>query len=142
MAIERILVAYDGSDFSKKAIGMAHDIALPDPITTLDIIYVVPIPLLTDTQAADFKSITDMMMEDGKDLLQEAYDQVSDLGSRVKTLLLTGTSAATEVLKMANTGDYDLIVIGSRGLGGIKEYMGSVSHKVLHGTDVPVLVTK
>jgi len=142
MAINRILVSYDGSEFSQNALRLARDIAISNSSTTVDIVYVVPIPLLSETQAVDFKSITDLMMEDGKNILQKAYDEVSDLDDRVKTLLLTGTSPATEILKMAHTGDYDLIAIGSRGLGGIQEYLGSVSHKVFHGTNIPVLVAK
>ena len=34
------------------------------------------------------------------------------------------------------------MVIGSRGLSGIKAYLGSVSHKVLNGSKVSVLIAK
>ena len=57
-------------------------------------------------------------------------------------MLITGTNPATEIVKLIDQGDYDLVVIGNRGLSGMKEYMGSVSHKVLHGSSVPVLIAK
>ena len=55
---------------------------------------------------------------------------------------MTGVSPATEIIRLVEQNDYDVIVIGNRGLNGIKEYMGSVSHKVLHGVQIPVLIAK
>ena len=57
-------------------------------------------------------------------------------------LLLTGVSPANELIKLIEQRGYDLVVIGSRGLSGVQEYLGSVSHKVLHGSTAPVLVAK
>lgn len=142
MGFKKILVAYDDSETAEKALAAAADIARPNLETHVDIVYVAPIPLLSDTQAANLQSITDMMIDDGKKILQDAFDSVEDLDGRVKTLLLTAVSPATELLKLIDTDSYDMVVIGSRGLSGLKEYMGSVSHKVLHGSKVPVLVVK
>ena len=47
-----------------------------------------------------------------------------------------------EIIKLIEKGGYDLMVIGSRGLSGIKAYLGSVSHKVLNGSKVSVLIAK
>ena len=50
---------------------------------------------------------------------------------------------ADKITKMANSGRYDLVVIGSRGRGAGKEmFMGSVSNHVLHKAKVPVMVVK
>jgi nucleotide-binding universal stress UspA family protein len=43
----------------------------------------------------------------------------------------------------AREGDCDIIVIGSRGLGGIKEFLlGSTSHRVADEAPCPVLIVK
>ena len=76
MAIKKILVAVDGSDGADRALGMAQAIAAPSAETHVDLVYVVPIPLLDDNQAANFKSILDMMVADGRDLLAEAREKV------------------------------------------------------------------
>lgn len=50
---------------------------------------------------------------------------------------------AEEICKTAEEGNYDLIVIGSRGLGEIKGLMlGSVSNRVAQSTKIPVLIVK
>jgi nucleotide-binding universal stress UspA family protein len=48
---------------------------------------------------------------------------------------------AEAILVAADEGDADLVVLGTRGLGGVKSFMlGSVSHAVLHHADRAVLV--
>ena len=71
-----------------------------------------------------------------------AHDMGDDVASRADSLLLTGANPASEILRLADQREYDMIVIGNRGLSGLKEYTGSVSHKVLAGAKVPVLVVK
>ncbi len=47
------------------------------------------------------------------------------------------------VVKHANNGTYDIVVLGSRGLNTLQEMMlGSVSHKVTKRSDIPVLIVK
>ncbi len=47
------------------------------------------------------------------------------------------------ILRVAEEEGYDLIAIGSRGLGGAKAWLlGSVSNKVVSESDIPVLVAK
>ena len=47
------------------------------------------------------------------------------------------------VVKHANNGTYDIVVLGSRGLNTLQEMMlGSVSHKVTKRSDILVLIVK
>ena len=47
------------------------------------------------------------------------------------------------IVDIAERKNFDLIVIGSRGMGAAKEiFLGSVSNYVLHKSKKPVLVTK
>ena len=142
MAIEKILVAVDGSEGSDRALEMAQSVAAPNPDTQVDLVYVVPIPLLDDNQAANFTSILDMMVADGRELLIESRDKMPEVADRTTTLIITGTNPATEIIKLLDKDEYDLMVIGSRGLSGIKAYLGSVSHKVLNGFKISVLIAK
>ena len=60
----------------------------------------------------------------------------------VETLLGEGHTVE-EILKTAKEGEFDLIVMGARGLSTIKEiFLGSVSHGVTRHAPCPVLVVK
>ncbi|HIW75597.1 MULTISPECIES: universal stress protein [Gordonibacter] len=143
MEIKKIAVAVDESEGSKRALELAAALAAPNPAIHLDLVYVVPIPLLDESQTASFKDILDMMIADGEGVLADMEEEMGEaVVDRTDTLLLTGTNPATEIIKLLEQRDYDMVVIGSRGLSGLKEYMGSVSHKVLNGSPVPVLIAK
>ena len=143
MAVNNLLVAFDESEGGRRALDMAVSLAEVNPAVHIDVAYVVPIPLLDESQMASFKEILDMMISDGEDLLAEAVADVrEDVAARIDSLLLTGTNPATEILKLVDQREYDLVVVGNRGLSGLKEYLGSVSHKILHGSKIPVLVAK
>lgn len=140
MALNTIFVAYDGSEHSKKALEMAKDIAELSEKIHVDIVNVVPIPLLSGMETDNLAEIIDMMLEDGKNTLLEAQDIMEEVSTQISTFLLKGTAPASELLKMVESKDYDLAIVGSRGLSGIREYMGSVSYKFLHQAKIPVLV--
>lgn len=140
MPFSKILVAYDGSESAKKAVGKAREIAQLNSIVTIDVVYVIPLPLINDIESESLNEIIDMMVDEGKDTLAEALEVLDDVSGQAKTYLLKGLSPAAEILKMVEKGDYDLTIVGSRGLSGMRQYLGSVSYKILHSTDMPVLV--
>ena len=143
MAMDKLLVAYDESEGGDRALAIAADLARVNPHAPVDIVYVIPIPLLDEAQMANFKEILDMMIEDGEDMVAQAQEKMGeDLHGRVDSLLLTGANPATEIVKLVDQRSYDLLIVGNRGLSGLKEYMGSVSHKVLHASKIPVLIAK
>jgi nucleotide-binding universal stress UspA family protein len=60
----------------------------------------------------------------------------------VKTMLRDG-DPATRIVEVADSEQPDLLVMGSRGLGGIQGLlMGSVSHKVTHSAGCTVVIVK
>ena len=143
MKINKVLVAVDESEGARRALELAEALAAPDPDMHLDLVYVVPIPLLDESQTASFKDILDMMISDGEDVLAKMEESLGeDVAARTETLLMTGVNPATEIIKLTEQRDYDMVVIGNRGLVGLKEYMGSVSHKLLHASPIPVLIAK
>jgi len=60
----------------------------------------------------------------------------------VTTLLKEG-HAVNEILKTCKKENFDLIVMGARGISTIKEiFLGSVSHGVAIHSECPVLIIK
>ncbi len=142
MALESILVPIDGSEGSNRALDLAIQLAETNPEMQVDVLYVVPIPRLTDKESEDLKHIIDLMKADGEQILSNALDYMGAAAEQADELCLAGVNPAAEIIKLAQERNYDLIVIGSRGLSGRKEYAGSVSYKVLHGAPCSVLVAK
>lgn len=144
MALQHLLVAYDESEGAHQALLFAADLASTNSQMKVDVVYVVPIPLLDRKQEESFRDILDMMISDGEDLLANAIEKLgSPVDEQFDSLLLSGTSPATEILKLLEERpDYDMIVVGNRGLTGRREMMGSVSLKILNGAKIPVLIVK
>ena len=88
MAVDKMLVAFDESEGSKKALKTASELAAANPNAHIDLVYVVPIPMLNSDQMASFQSILDLMISDGEDLLAAAAsDMGDDVASRTDSLL-------------------------------------------------------
>ena len=74
------------------------------------------------------------------DAVEEA--KAAGLSGKVTSRLLIG-KPGDAIIAEASEGGFNLIVIGDRGLGGLKELLlGSVSHQVVNESTIPVLVVK
>jgi nucleotide-binding universal stress UspA family protein len=139
----QLLVAFDGSSHARRALVEAIDLARANN-GRLTVISVVP-----DSSAGgldfgyavlgEFNAFNDEVEREYESRLDAAVDTVPDEISVHK--VLTHGGAGTEILHEARAGNHDLIVMGSRGWGELKSFfLGSVSHRVLHASPVPVLV--
>ena len=71
--------------------------------------------------------------------MTEALELADDAGVDAEAELLVGY----QILRLADDVGADLIVVGSRGLGGLKSMIvGSTSREVLAHADRPVLVVR
>ncbi|MEM0174047.1 MAG: universal stress protein [Sulfolobaceae archaeon] len=142
MMFKHILVAYDGSEYSKKALNVAIDLAKRYG-AKLDIIEVIDTAALLSLGIAPIpdnvlRSIQDKVKAD----IEEAEKKAREAGVEAKGLVVEGEPAAS-IIEYALKNNVDLIVTGSRGLSTIKRiFLGSVSTKILNESKVPVLVVK
>lgn len=140
-----ILVGVDRSAHARAAVKQAVDIALTQR-ATLTIITVfssqLPWPVTMAPSGIPQEAVDDIIgqaREEAQTTLAEASALVTP-GVDVRTLAVDGTPAEA-ILEQAETAGHDLIVVGSRGHGDAASILlGSVSHKVLHHSRVPVLV--
>ena len=138
----RILVAIDGSTMSKKALKSAIQFA-KERYSKIGVIHVEKNLQIPEGMANE--SIDDLysaMREEGNEILNHAILMADEEGIEVEPQLVFG-EPAFQIVKKANEGNYQLIIMGSRGLGGIKGLMlGSVSQKVSQLSHCPVLIIK
>lgn len=135
MWCSKILVAYDGSAPSAKALDLARQIAEQNPQAQVVLVHVVKlIGMGTGAEGA--------LMDDAIRVLGELEHIAADMPNPARARLLKGTSPADLILKFAKDEGCDLIIMGSRGKGGVKGYLGSVSYAVVQGSPVAVLIAK
>lgn len=80
--------------------------------------------------------------KEAEDILKQSLETLKPRGVKPKTAIRMG-EPATEILEFATENDIDYIVMGSRGLSGIKKFlMGSISTRVMEHSDCSVLIVK
>ncbi len=140
--MEKILVAVDGSENSERALIRAKNYGeqVNGDITILTV--VDPVALGRYRYSELSTQDIDALKSAGATVLAESVKILDDFEGDVETILKTG-SPADEILKEAEQGDYDLVVMGSRGFGVFsKSILGSVSQKILNHTETNVLIIK
>jgi nucleotide-binding universal stress UspA family protein len=137
--IEKILAPLDGSPNSLRGLENAITLAkqFDAEVTGL---YVVHIPA-----AAAVKFNPEMRRKEIKyaeSIIDEATKMAAKNGVAFKPKIETG-DPGEKITKTANAGNFDLVVIGSRGRGSTKElFLGSTSNHVLHKVNAPVVLVK
>ncbi|MGB9833900.1 MAG: universal stress protein [bacterium] len=143
---KRILVPVDGSEESKKAVLVAKELVERFE-ASVTLIYVLPPLTLIATAAPGEEKILqaipeliDFRQKEGNEIL-EALIKIFPPGTADKNLL-EGHPARC-ILNYAREGNFDLILIGSRGMSRISGFLlGSVSDAVVHHAHCPVLVVR
>lgn len=139
----RILVAYDGSDLSKRALEHAVQLAKQDERIEIHVVKVMELPRVFDYELRlSYEQIQKSYRKEVEKKMDEVKKVLSQVTNRSKTIILEGDPARM-ILEYARSNDVDFIVMGSRGLSGLKElFLGSVSHNVMQHASCPVLVIK
>lgn len=137
--IKKILIPMDGSKNSLRGLDTAIYLARQCG-ATLTGLYVIPFypksliltPILYEKELA----------KAGKEFLASAKKRAAQNGI-VFSEKITDGHEAEEIVDFAHEKKFDLIVIGARGLGSIKEkFLGSVSNAVVHKSKITVLIVK
>ncbi|MDU2064110.1 MAG: universal stress protein [Sporomusaceae bacterium] len=140
MAGKKLIVAYDGSTDSKKALTMAVDYAkeITSEIYILSV-YDVHYALADGAYYSEFAKESEQAFEEKMTLGKKFCEEQ---GIAVTTEVLQG-DPADEIIKYARRQKADLIITGTRGLGGFAQLLlGSVAHRLVTYSPIPVLVVK
>ena len=135
---KRLLVGYDGSKESEKALDYAVDLAKASG-GTLVVQHVLSIgPEAYEGGVVDLAGIETAL---GK-MLDAAAERARTAGVSATKVLSRGDVAAT-ILREAEQRGADLIVVGGLGKGRMARlFLGSVADKLVRAAPVPVLVVR
>jgi nucleotide-binding universal stress UspA family protein len=151
----KILLATDGSSEAELATQTAVDLARmsDSELHVVFVLNVIPTALLYP-ESTDLEGIQmpDPILEEdlqrhseqrGRELLDAEVERVRSAGGTVAEAHLTTGDAAREIIHLAEDLGVGLVVIGSRGHGGLRRaLMGSVSDSVVRHAHCPVLVVR
>ena len=128
MAYEKILVPLDGTELAEKALPYAKSVAKLKGSTL--ILFAVSLTIFAERRDRLYSSY-----------LEVKAKELNDEGIKAATATSHGY-IAQEIVKFAKE-DIDLIVMSTHSYSGAKHWMfGSVTQKVLFGTEIPVLLIK
>lgn len=135
-----ILVAIDGSPSSNRALAEAIDLAgSRSRLTLLVAVNRPPSWASTPATAASVQSFSVPLEQEAEQTMKDAVDRVPS--SLPVTKILTHKPIRDALMDRLRSGDYDLLVIGSRGRGALSaSLLGSVSHFALNHSPIPVLI--
>ena len=137
--IKKILLPIDGSKNSLRGLNEAIYLARQCNaiIIGLNVIEVPPGIVLNKKKLESGSLKTVQMMMDA------AKTKAGRHGVQFNYKIIKGADPGYDIVQYSKKHKNDLIVIGARGLGSIKEtFLGSVSNYVLHKSKIPVLIVK
>ncbi|MEW6725878.1 MAG: universal stress protein [Bacillota bacterium] len=142
--LKKILLPTDGSDHSLRAAEYVAGIMKERPalqVTLLNVYQVLPEFATYDSPVGPTGAVASLK-EMSRRALERTKKVFDDAGLTVRMVSKQG-DPGREIVAFARKGDYDHIVIGSRGTGTLKGLVfGSVVNKVLHLSAIPVIIIK
>ena len=141
----RILLATDGSKEAELAALRAVNLADATD-SELHVVHVGVVPILLESYPGTLgyeRRLYEEIEEMSRELLRELSWRVKAAGGTVAGAHLRMGDVDLEIVALAEELGADLIVMGSRGLGGLRRaLMGSVSDSVVRHAHCPVLVVR
>lgn len=145
---QKILVATDGSNLSKKAVSSAIAMAA---LTGAELVALKVVPRYPQSyfegglalQAAEVSRVEQQWAEAGQAIVDAVQKAATAKGVKAKGITVKSDLISDAIIAAAKKHKCDLIVMASHGRRGIKRLLlGSETQQVLTHSHVPVLVLR
>ncbi|KGX92555.1 universal stress protein [Pontibacillus halophilus JSM 076056 = DSM 19796] len=135
----KILLATDGTEHGLETVKRAAHLASIEQDASVTVLYVI------DANSSKH----DVISQGSIGVDHTRYERVRPIEEQLNfkgvpyTLEMVKGDPSREISDYANRHEYDIVVMGSRGLNAFQEVLlGSVSHKVTREVDCPVMIIK
>ena len=139
-AYQSLLVPFDGSETSKKALGRACELSKIDN-SEISVLYVIP----RYEEMMDFfktETITKSLFQEAEKIMAQAKEIAALQNVQIKAVVREGHSGDT-IIEIADTLRNDLIVMGTHGWRGMnKALMGSTAERIIANASCPILIVR
>lgn len=133
---KNILVATDNSSYSEAAVEYAMNLAE----STKSELVILHVAAIDPGIGMIWEDVKDQVLERQGENLNKLEAEAEKRGIKVRTMLLTGIPSE-KIIQTAVCEGADVIIMGSHGHTALgKVIVGSVTERVIGGTDIPVTV--
>ena len=146
-SLEKIVVAFDGSTDSTKAVQLAASLASKYG-SSIIVVHVYPSPAIGFSAASgmpipDYGDLEDAAKGSGQAIMSKGMQLAQELGVKARGELIEAPSVVEAIVNFSASEKADLIVVGTRGMTGFKQLiLGSVSSGLVSHAKCPVLVAR
>ncbi|HJU13695.1 MAG TPA: universal stress protein [Candidatus Nitrosotalea sp.] len=146
MMIKKILLPFDGSALSKKALELAKDIAR-NFNADLSLFMVIPIyypisdSFFSGVSAANYRKMERVLQDEGKKKISKVVEKCRQEGVKAGFKIVSD-DVSQAIMKEARRSRPDLIIMGSRRMTGISSIkrLGSTARYVSEHSTCPVTI--
>ncbi|MGV8080578.1 MAG: universal stress protein [Syntrophales bacterium] len=141
---KNVLVPLDGSEIAECALDELRKMAQEGwgCVGSVTLLYVVEVPAHWVAEGANVLDVVQFEFGRGQEYLNKVEESLAAENVAVKSVIVEGRAAET-IVQYAKENEMDLIVVASHGYSGLKKWVfGSVALRVLHDSNVPVLLVR
>jgi len=137
----KVLVAYDGSEPSRKALDRAIEMATSHKGEVILLTVTEPVCPLGVTEM-DCGKMDEILRSQTEAILKSVKEELEKRNIKADTVVRVG-NPADEIVKCADEAGVDMIVVGSHGRHGARIFfLGSVSSRVASHANRSVVIVK
>jgi len=137
---EKILIATDGSEYTKNAVDYGIDLAKNTGAKLFTIYVVDTAAFASIPMDAAWESMYGLLKQEGDEAIKYVAERAGTEGLEVEGNLIEG-HPADEIIKYSEKNSISLIIMGTLGKSGLDRFLlGSVAEKVVRNSKIPVLV--
>lgn len=144
MMIKKILLPFDGSTLSKKALELAKDIARNfnadlTLFTIIPIYYPIGGPVLSSASAINYQQIIKTLRHEAEKNVSKVVEKCREQGVKAQ-YKIANDDVSHAIIKEAKRSRTDLIIMGSRRMTGVSSIkrLGSTARHVSEHAPCPV----
>ncbi|HET7336953.1 MAG TPA: universal stress protein [Candidatus Nitrosotalea sp.] len=146
MVIKNILVPYEGSPLSRKALDLARDIAR-NFTADLTVLMVIPVyypindSIFAGAAVTNYQDIVKTLKLQGEKELKKVVEKCKEGGTKT-SYKIVNDDVSNAILKQAKKSKTDMIIMGSRRLTGMSSLkrLGSTARHVSEHAECPVTI--
>jgi nucleotide-binding universal stress UspA family protein len=149
---KKLLVSLDGSELAECALNHVKKLFQDGPVGEVILLNAVVVEIPWRELGAgedghakkfDYNALVKTFMDESRRYLEKVKSRLSSEGIKVKTETIESNRPSHAITDYAQKNGIDLIVMATHGYTGMKKMMlGSVALKVIHESNVPVLLIR